>query len=124
MKRDIEAELEKLDASLHNYNQMRNTEAVNRLAMLSLILGAGAVMTGFFGMNFGEGFERVFFHACPEFPRITLYDRYRCGALAFAAIAFGIYVVASNWTDYRDAFRQTQRRKVRKKTSVTRPLPS
>jgi hypothetical protein len=58
MKREIEEEIEKLSASLHNYYQFRNTEAVNRLAMLSLILGAGAVITGFFGMNFGGHFEK------------------------------------------------------------------
>jgi hypothetical protein len=115
MKRDIEAELEKLDASLNNYNQMRNTEAVNRLAMLSLILGAGAVLTGFFGMNFGRGFERLFF----EPDRDSLIVHYTAvlavALLAFAAFAFGIYVVASNWPDYRDVFRQNPTRKGPKK---------
>ncbi len=61
MKAEIEEEIEKLNASLHNYHQFRNTEAVNRLAVLSLMLGAGAVVTGFFGMNFGRGFARLFF---------------------------------------------------------------
>ena len=63
MKAEIEEEIEKLNASLHNYYQFRNTEAVNRLAMLSLMLGAGAVVTGFFGMNFGRDFAQVFFRA-------------------------------------------------------------
>jgi hypothetical protein len=61
MKAEIEEEIEKLNASLHNYHQYRNTEAVNRLAMLSLLFGAGAVVTGFFGMNFGQSFARLFF---------------------------------------------------------------
>ena len=52
---------EKLNAFLHEHNQVRSTEAVNRLAMLSMILGAGAVLTGYFGMNFGRAFETTFF---------------------------------------------------------------
>ena len=46
MKAEIEEEIEKLNASLHNFYQFRNTEAVNRLAVLSMLLGAGAVVTG------------------------------------------------------------------------------
>ena len=32
LKNEIEEEIEKLNVSLHNYYQFRNTEAVNRLA--------------------------------------------------------------------------------------------
>jgi len=105
MKQGIEAELEKLDASLHNYNQMRNTEAVNRLAMISLILGAGAVITGFFGMNFGLHFERLFFQ--PDAATLPLHYLavLLVSLFAFGALAFGLYLVAANWTDYRDIFR-------------------
>ncbi|MCW5977561.1 MAG: hypothetical protein KIT09_05770 [Bryobacteraceae bacterium] len=109
MKNHIEAELEKLDASLHNYNQMRNTEAVNRLAMLSLILGAGAVLTGFFGMNFGRGFARLFFEPDQEWLGVHYAAVTMVALLAFAALAFGIYMVAANWTDYRDIFRRKKR---------------
>jgi hypothetical protein len=52
---EVAEELDRLNASLHNYYQFRNTEAVNRLGMLSMILGVGAVATGFFGMNFNLG---------------------------------------------------------------------
>ncbi|MCC6859385.1 MAG: hypothetical protein IT158_12525 [Bryobacterales bacterium] len=102
MKNGIEAELEKLDASLHNYNQMRNTEAVNRLAMLSLILGAGAVLTGFFGMNFGRGFARLFFEPDAQWLPVHYSAVVIVAALAFAALFFGTYMVAANWADYRD----------------------
>jgi hypothetical protein len=103
MKNEIEEEIEKLNVSLHNYYQFRNTEAVNRLAMLSLILGAGAVATGFFGMNFGGRFAKWFFEPAPP----TMAAHY--GAIAFVAalalgtILFGLYVVASNWQDYRES---------------------
>jgi hypothetical protein len=102
MKREIEEEIEKLNASLHNYYQFRNTEAVNRLAMLSLMLGLGAVATGFFGMNFGHRFERWFFQ--PD--AATLPVHYAALAmvmlLVIAALVFGLYVVARNWSDYRE----------------------
>ncbi|MBM3810087.1 MAG: hypothetical protein FJW20_00460 [Acidimicrobiia bacterium] len=103
MKREIEEEIDKLNDSLHNYFQFRNTEAVNRLAILSLFLGAGAVATGFFGMNFSGRFAGVFFE--PD----ARYLPVHYGAIAFAAllalgtIFFGLYVVASNWSDYRDS---------------------
>ncbi len=102
MKAEIEEEIEKLNASLQSYSQFRNTEAVNRLAMLSLILGAGAVLTGFFGMNFGRGFSRAFFEPDPRF----LWFHYGAIAvvalMAFGSIAFGVFVVLANWVDYRE----------------------
>jgi Mg2+ and Co2+ transporter CorA len=102
MKAEIEEEIEKLDASLHTFAQMRNTEAVNRLAMLSLMIGAGAVVTGFFGMNFGRWFSRLFFEPDPPF----LFAHYAAvmtvALLAFGALAFGIYVVFANWSDYKE----------------------
>jgi hypothetical protein len=102
LKREIEEEIEKLNASLHDYSAFRNTEAVNRLAMLSLIVGAGAVLTGFFGMNFGRTFSRLFF----EPDSGSLFIHYSAvisvALLALGALAFGLYVVASNWSDYRE----------------------
>ncbi len=114
MKVGIESELEKLDASLHNYNQMRNTEAVNRLAMLSLILGAGAVLTGFFGMNFGRHFARLFFEPDQGALPVHWAAVVIVSVLAFAALASGFFVVASNWPDYRDIFRPGSREKHRR----------
>ena len=102
MKEEVEGEIEKLNASLHTYHQFRNTEAINRLAMLSLLLGAGAVLTGFFGMNFGRNFARIFF----EPDQSTLPFHYAAVAvvllLAFGALAFGVFVVVANWSDYKE----------------------
>lgn len=102
MKREIEEEVDKLNQSLHTYYQFRNTESINRLAMLSLILGAGAVVTGFFGMNFEGLFEALFFKADQQNPAhwsavifVSLF--------AFATLSFGLYVVISNWQDYRES---------------------
>ena len=102
MKQEIAEEIDKLNASLHNYYQFRNTEAVNRLAMLSLIFGAGAVLTGFFGMNFGRAFGKLFFEPVHPTPWVHYVSVALVTLLAFGAIAFGFYVVLSNWSDYRD----------------------
>lgn len=103
MKREVEEEVDKLNTSLHNYYQFRNTEAVNRLAMLSLILGAGAVVTGFFGMNFGGAFGKTLFepgaHTAPVHWAAILFVT----MFATATLSFGIYVVLANWGDYRES---------------------
>ena len=104
MKQEIADEIDKLNASLHNYYQFRNTEAVNRLAMLSLIFGAGAVLTGFFGMNFGRAFGKLFFEPDYATPWVHYVSVGIVTVIAFGAIAFGFYVVFSNWVDYRDTF--------------------
>ncbi len=101
-KREIEDEIEKLNSFLDNYYQSRNTEAVNRLAILSLIFGAGAVMTGFFGMNFGRGFEKLYFNPDPNSTSVHLVSVAVVTLLAFGALLFGFYVVSVNWSDYRE----------------------
>ncbi len=101
MKREIAEEIDKLNASLHNYHQFRNTEAVNRVAMLSLIFGAGAVLTGFFGMNFGRDFGKLFFEPDYARPWVHYVSVALVTMLAFGAIGFGFFVVVSNWSDYR-----------------------
>jgi hypothetical protein len=101
-KREIEEEIDKLNGSLADFYQFRNTEAVNRLAMLSLIFGAGAVLTGFFGMNFGREFAKAFFEPDPNNILVHYAAVGLVTALAFGALAFGSYVVAANWHDYRD----------------------
>ncbi len=102
VKKEVEEEIEKLDSSLQNYSAFRNTEAVNRLAMLSMILGAGAVLTGFFGMNFGREFARLIFEPDPS--RMILHYAAIAAStlLGLGALVFGSYVVLANWSDYRD----------------------
>jgi hypothetical protein len=102
MKAEIEQEVEKLNSSLHEYYQTRSTEAVNRLAMLSMIFGAGAVVTGFFGMNFGADFERLFFHPDRATQWVYLLAVLFVTLMAFGVLAFGVYLVMANPADYRD----------------------
>ncbi len=112
VKREVDEEIEKLNTSLQSAANSRNTEAVNRLAILSLFIGAGAILTGFFGMNFGHIFEKVFFR--PD--STTLGFHYAAVAvisiLVLLALAFGFYMVVRNWSDYRDVLvpkRRTRR---------------
>ena len=101
LRGQIEQELANMNSALSEYNQQRSTEAVNRLAMLSMLFGAGAVLTGFFGMNFGHMFERYLFK--PESDTL----RFHLGAVAVVTlitvsiILLGVYLVAVNWRDYR-----------------------
>jgi Mg2+ and Co2+ transporter CorA len=66
-----------------------------------LILGAGAVLTGFFGMNFGGRFARLIFEPSEAFPWAYYLAIASVVLLSMGAIGFGAYVVAVNWTDYR-----------------------
>ena len=103
VKNEVDQEIEKLNTSLQSYADSRNTDAVNRLAILSLFIGAGAILTGFFGMNFGRAFERLFFQ--PD-AQTAIYHYAAVGVvsvLVLAVLAIGVYMVVGNWPDYRDA---------------------
>jgi hypothetical protein len=101
INKEVEEEIEKLKAAMDSFQTERNTEAVNRLAMISMILGCGAVVTGFFGMNFGQWFERLFFNpqgvpSWVHYASILFVSLFSIGALSFAG-----YLVVENWRDYR-----------------------
>jgi hypothetical protein len=68
--------------------------------MLSLIFGAGAIITGFFGMNFGRGFGQLFFEPSSSNPLPHEISIALVSAFVVAALCFGFYVIAANWNDY------------------------
>ncbi|NWG14682.1 MAG: hypothetical protein HXY20_14235 [Acidobacteria bacterium] len=110
IKTEIEEELDKLNAYLQEYSSFLSTEAVNRLAMLGLIMGGGAVLTGFFGMNFGRYFERLFFVPDERSLAIHYAAIVLVALLSFGAIALGFYMVIANWSDYREILLPPRRR--------------
>ena len=120
MKQEIEEEIEKLNASLDNYYQFRNTEAVNRLALLSVIVGAGAVLTGFFGMNFGGPFEWLFFRPDRLSQPVHITAIAAVTLLASGALTFGAYIVIRNWSDYRDSLVPRRRRDAAEEENLRR----
>jgi len=100
MKGILADELRHMAEFVYNFYQLRNTEAVNRLAMLSLIFGGGAVLTGFFGMNFGREFGQFFFEgesggAFGHYFMVILVCSF-----VFASLALGTFVVLRNWREY------------------------
>jgi hypothetical protein len=100
MKGVLADELRHMAEFVYNFYQLKNTEAVNRLAILSLIFGGGAVLTGFFGMNFGREFGRFFFEgesagSFGHYFMVTLV----C-AFVFVSLALGTFVVLRNWREY------------------------
>ena len=99
MEEEIELEIDTLNQSIHTYYQFRNTEAINRVAMLSLILGAGAVVTGFFGMNFEGKFARTLFQESREHWLSIVF----VSGFSALAIGFGLFVVVTHWADYRES---------------------
>jgi hypothetical protein len=114
MKLDVEQEVEKLNAYMHEYNQNRSTEAVNRLAMLSMIFGAGAVVTGYFGMNFAREFGTLFFEGHAAFGWVYYLAVAFVTLFAFGVLTFGVYLVTANPTDYKEILTPGGMRKKRK----------
>jgi len=102
MFEEVAAELDRLNASLHHYYPFRNTEAVNRLGMLSMILGLGAVVTGFFGMNFQLG-DISEGHSSRRHAQLVPFAAAIVATLiSLGAVLFGVFLVVMNWSDYRD----------------------
>jgi len=100
MKKILSNDLTSMGDFVYNFYQLRNTEAVNRLAMLSLIFGGGAVLTGFFGMNFGGEFGRLFFEGGGRTPLVHYVMIGLVSSLVFGSLTLGAFVVLRNWRDY------------------------
>jgi len=108
MKVEVEREIDKLNSSLHEYYAARNTQAVNRLAFVSTILGAGAVVTGFFGMNFGSHFGKLLFNPNPESPWFHWLSIISVALFCMFALGITFYMLSRNWKDYRSVLRDGQ----------------
>jgi hypothetical protein len=119
MKGEIEEEIEKLNASLQEFHQNRATEAVNRMAVVTVILGAGALVTGFFGMNFGGLFSQVFFEGRPA-TQVHWTSIVAVSLIVLAALAFAVFLILANWSDYRDILIPGRDRSKRAASSLKR----
>jgi hypothetical protein len=106
MKSESDREIDKLNEASGEYLQRRNTEAVNRLALLSTILGAGAVITGYFGMNFARDFGRGFFEPGTGDPTLLHHGGIVLATVfAVCALLLCLYLFAANWSDYWGSLR-------------------
>ena len=95
IKDEISDEVAKLAGYIDRLYALRNNDAVNRLAILSMILGIGALVTGFYGMNI------------PHLTNVLgngIISKISFGAtllMTVCSLALIIYIVVANWVDYR-----------------------
>lgn len=94
-KAKLEDQIDKLSGYIDRLYALRNSDAVNRLAMMSVILGIGALVTGYYGMNIPH-LATVLTHN-----GISIWSLVLTSLLAIASLWFIVYIVASNWMDYR-----------------------
>jgi CorA-like Mg2+ transporter protein len=95
MKSSIGDQIDKLAAYIDRLYTLRSSDAVNRLAMLSVILGIGALITGFYGMNVPL-LEELLHNGIAS--RMSLLVT---AFMTLTSVSFIIYIVFSNWKDYR-----------------------
>jgi hypothetical protein len=91
----IEDQIASLAGFIDRLFALRNTDAVNRLAMMSMILGVGALITGYYGMNIPH-LTNVLQNA-----HISRWSIVATTVLAGTSLWFIVYVIGSNWADYR-----------------------
>jgi hypothetical protein len=95
MKRTIEDQITSLAKFIDRLFAMRNNDAVNRLAMMSVLLGIGALVTGYFGMNIPHLEELL------KNDRTSFWTLVLTSLLGVASLWFVVYIIGSNWLDYR-----------------------
>jgi hypothetical protein len=85
-----------------------------------MILGGGALLTGFFGMNFGGAFQKAVFEP-PGAGFSAYWEAVIVAALvAFGALLFGVFLIVINWQDYKDTLVPRLRQPARALLSVKR----
>lgn len=99
VKSVLTSELRHMTELVYNFYQLRTTDAVNRLALLSLIFGGGAVLTGFFGMNFGREF-RVLFEGQGSISWLHYLLVFIVTTFVFGSLLLGTIVVLRSWREY------------------------
>ena len=94
-KETIEDQIASLAGFIDRLFALRNNDAVNRLAMMSVILGVGALVTGYYGMNIPHLATWL------QNGGVSLWTLVATSLMAVASLWFVFYVVGSNWPDYR-----------------------
>jgi hypothetical protein len=100
---EVEHSVRRLGASMNEYYESRQMAAVNRLGVLSLVFGSGAMLTGFFGMNFGGAFKDLFFEPSAGKDWLHTATIFAVALVTIFAFGYGAYLVGANWKDYREA---------------------
>ena len=95
MKETIEDQVKSLAGFIDRLFSLRNNDAVNRLAMMSVLLGIGALVTGYYGMNIPDLGTVLQKHLT------SLWSLVLTSIMAVASLWFVVYIIGSNWLDYR-----------------------
>lgn len=95
MKEGLGDQIDRLAGYIDRLYALRNNDAVNRLAMLSVILGIGALVTGYYGMNIPH-LETMVHRDAVSFWSLVL-----TSVMTVTSLSFIVYIVGSNWVDYR-----------------------
>jgi CorA-like Mg2+ transporter protein len=120
IKREIGDEIGKLAGYIDRLYALRNNDAVNRLALLSMILGIGALVTGYYGMNIP--------HLATILNNGTISGGSLVATSIMALLSLGLiaYIVVTNWVDYRSSLvphhfrRPLPDKSLRRQASITR----
>ncbi len=114
LKGSIEDQIDKLAGYIDRLYALRNSDAVNRLAMMSVILGIGALITGFYGMNI-PALEDLL-----KNPLVSTLSLAAITALTATSLSFIVYIVFTNWVDYRASLLPHRYRKSQRPNSLRR----
>lgn len=95
MKDSIEDQIGKLAGYVDRLYTLRNSDAVNRLAMISILLGVGALVTGYYGMNIPHLADVL------KSNTLSIWSLVGTSLLTIAPVTFIVYIVGFNWLDYR-----------------------
>ena len=95
MKEGIEDQIDKLAGYIDRLYTLRNSDAVNRLAMIDILLGIGALVTGYYGMNIPHLGDVL------KNNSLSLWSLVATSLLTIASVTFVVYIVGFNWLDYR-----------------------
>lgn len=113
-KDNIEDQIDKLAGYIDRMYALRNSDAVNRLAMMSVILGIGALITGYYGMNIPHLGDFL------KNDKVSVWSLVITSLMTLASVWFIVYIVASNWLDYRASILPHRYRKALTPSSIRR----
>jgi hypothetical protein len=111
-KAKLEDQIDKLSGYIDRLYALRNSDAVNRLAMMSVMLGIGALITGYYGMNISHLTTLL------QNGPISFWSLVLTSLMAVASLWFVVYIVASNWVDYRASILPHRYRKAATRISL------
>ena len=111
-KEKLEDQIDRTSGYIDRLYARRNNDAVKRLAMMSVVLGIGALVTGYYGMNIPHLATLL------QNGATSVWSLVVTSLMAAASLWFIFYIVASNWLNYRASILPHRYRKAMKIVSL------